>query len=158
MSPSPFWIKNPSFAIRSNPELDTMVVPTTSPNIRSRKTRAIRIPTIDLSNRHPELPEIVVRACEELGFFKVANHGVHWDTITRLEEEGVEFFAKPTPEKHRAGPAKPFGYGCKTIGLNGDLGELEYLILQSDSINVAESSKAISDDPIKFRYLITLCV
>ncbi|KAK4801183.1 hypothetical protein SAY86_021670 [Trapa natans] len=127
-----------------------MVVPTSTPNLWSRKTRAVGIPTIDLSLPRPELSEAIVKACEEFGFFKVINHGVPRDAVLRLEEEGVEFFNKPSEQKHRAGPAMPFGYGCKNIGPNGDMGELEYLLLQSDAMSVTERSKTISEDPAKF--------
>lgn len=136
-----------------HPKLEAMVVPTTSPNLRSRKTQAIGIPTIDLSLHRSELSGIIVKACEDFGFFKVVNHGVPRDTIARLEEEADEFFAKPAREKHRAGPANPFGYGFRKIGPNGDTGELEYLLLQSDSKSVADISKTISDESGKFRYL-----
>ena len=132
-----------------------MVVP--SPNTmttRTMKTKAMGIPTIDLSMERSELLEQVVKACEEYGIFKVVNHSVPKDVISRLEEEGAEFFAKPNSEKRRAGPPTPFGYGFKSIGSNGDVGDLEYLLLHTNPISVSKTSKTISNDPTKFRYRI----
>ncbi|XP_031274140.1 gibberellin 2-beta-dioxygenase 2-like [Pistacia vera] len=126
-----------------------MVVPSPSP-MRTKKTRAVGIPTIDLSLSKPKLLELIVKACEEYGFFKVTNHGVPKEVISRLEEEGTDFFAKPAVEKQRAGPARPFGYGSKNIGLNGDSGELEYLLLHTNPFSIAERSRAISNDPLNF--------
>ncbi|KDP28294.1 hypothetical protein JCGZ_14065 [Jatropha curcas] len=128
-----------------------MVVPSPTPIMRSKKTKAVGIPTIDLSLNKSIVSELIVRACEDYGFFKVVNHGINKNVISRLEEEGVGFFAKPAMEKQRAGPANPFGYGCKTIGCNGDVGELEYLLLQSNPLSFSEQSKTISsDNPAKF--------
>lgn len=130
-----------------------MVVPSPSP-MRTKKTRAVGIPTIDLSVGKQKLTEQIVNACEEYGFFKVTNHGISREIVSRLEDEGLDFFAKSPKEKQRsrAGPANPFGYGCKNIGFNGDSGELEYLLLHSNPISIAERSKTISNDPLKFRY------
>lgn len=88
------------------------------------------IPLIDLSN--PESKHLIVKACEEFGFFKVINHGVPMDFITRLESEAVKFFSLPFPEKAKAGPATPFGYGNKDIGKDGDIGWVEYLMLTTN--------------------------
>ncbi|XP_004288358.1 PREDICTED: gibberellin 2-beta-dioxygenase 2 [Fragaria vesca subsp. vesca] len=127
-----------------------MVVPSPSP-MRTKKTKAVGIPTIDLSTyNRSKLAELIVEACEEYGFFKVVNHGVPKEVIARIEEEGFGFFAKPAAEKQRAGPASPFGYGSKNIGRNGDMGELEYLLLQSNPLFISETSNAVSDDPTKF--------
>ncbi|KAJ6390345.1 hypothetical protein OIU77_024543 [Salix suchowensis] len=128
-----------------------MVVPSPTP-ARTRKTKALGIPTIDLSLDRSNVSELIVRACEEYGFFKVMNHGVGEGVIARLEEEAVHFFSKPAPEKQRAGPASPFGYGCKSIGCNGDMGELEYLLLHTNPLSVFERSKTISNDPSDFRH------
>ncbi|XP_061344492.1 gibberellin 2-beta-dioxygenase 2-like [Gastrolobium bilobum] len=128
-----------------------MVAPSpTSTVIRTKKTKAVGIPTIDLSMERTEVSELVVKACEEYGFFKVVNHGVPKEVISRLEEEGAEFFNKNSSEKRQAGPATPFGYGSKNIGLNGDMGDLEYLLLHTNPLSISERSKTIANDPTKF--------
>ncbi|XAR68214.1 Gibberellin 2-beta-dioxygenase [Bertholletia excelsa] len=86
-----------------------------------------RIPLIDLSGPDPKTH--LVRACEEFGFFKVINHGVPTRHIARLESLASQFFSLPLSEKAKAGPADPIGYGNKSIGLNGDVGWVEYLLL-----------------------------
>ncbi|CBI36990.3 unnamed protein product, partial [Vitis vinifera] len=131
-----------------------MVVPSPSP-IRSKKTKAVGIPVIDLSLNRSAIAELIVNACEDYGFFKVVNHGVPKEIIGRLEEEGLSFFAKPSSEKQKAGPASPFGYGCKNIGFNGDRGELEYLLLHTNPVSISERSKAISNDPTEFSCAVT---
>ncbi|OIW06087.1 hypothetical protein TanjilG_29843 [Lupinus angustifolius] len=110
----------------------------------------MRIPTIDLSMHRSELSKHVVKACEEYGFFKVVNHSVPKNVILRMEEESAEFFAKPSSEKCQVGPATPFGYGCRNIGLNGDMGNLEYLLLHTNPLSIFEGSKTIANDANKF--------
>ncbi|RXI08827.1 hypothetical protein DVH24_022971 [Malus domestica] len=114
-----------------------MVVSSPSP-IRSKKIMAIGIPTIDLSNyNRSKLSEQIVEACEEYGFFKKFNHGIPKEVIEKMETQGSDFFAKPTMEKQRAGPACLFGYGCK-----GDTGELEYLLLQTNRQSIPGPSSS----------------
>ncbi|XP_042419206.1 gibberellin 2-beta-dioxygenase 1-like [Zingiber officinale] len=89
------------------------------------------VPVITLSD--PDAETLLVRACEDLGFFRVTNHGIPMELIARLEEEIMQFFARPAAEKELAGKANPFGYGCKSIGNNGDVGWVEYLLMEITS-------------------------
>lgn len=124
-----------------------------TPNLmRNKKTcRAVGIPTIDLSMDRTLVAQLIIRACEEHGFFRLTNHGVSSEIISRIEEQSYGFFAKSASEKQAAGPPTPFGYGCKSIGFHGDKGELEYLLLDANPSSIPESTKAISNDPEKFR-------
>lgn len=127
-----------------------VVISSPTPLMRGKKTRAIGIPIIDLSLDRSTLSDSVVKACEEYGFFKVVNHGIPNEIISRMENEGLDFFKKPATEKQKAGPPTPFGYGLKNIGTHGDMGELEYLLLQANPEAISERSRAISDDPTNF--------
>ena len=94
-------------------------------NLRSRQAPSFSlIPQIDLQS-----PDVVAltRACEEVGFFKLTNHGISPTVIKTLEDEALSFFSKPQRERVRAGSV---GYGSKDIGPNGDVGWLEYLLVQ----------------------------
>lgn len=120
-------------------------------SIRSEKKRGVdELPIIDLSGKSSDVSRLIVRACEDYGFFKVVNHGVPNEIISKVEEESLKFFAKPASEKQEAGPANPFGYGCKNIGFNGDIGEVEYLLLSTNSLSISQRSQSISTEPVKF--------
>ncbi|XP_078428495.1 gibberellin 2-beta-dioxygenase-like [Wolffia australiana] len=87
-----------------------------------------RVPVVDLSK--PDASSLV-KACEEVGFFKVTNHGISASVTNRLEEEAMAFFSKSLREKELlSGQALSVGYGNKKIGPNGDEGWLEYLLMQ----------------------------
>lgn len=88
------------------------------------------LPVIDLADANSK--DLIVKACEEFGFFKVINHGVPLHFISALESEAMKFFSLPLPEKEMAGPPDLFGYGNKKIGPNGDVGWLEYLLLTTN--------------------------
>ncbi|KAF8413577.1 hypothetical protein HHK36_001568 [Tetracentron sinense] len=108
------------------------------------------IPVIDLSK--PDSMTLLVKACEEFGFFKVINHGVPFEFMTRLEHEAIKFFSLPQSEKEKAGPADPFGYGNKRIGPNGDVGWIEYLLLTAKSEFISKKSRTIfGENPEIFR-------
>ncbi|XP_028786105.1 gibberellin 2-beta-dioxygenase 2-like [Neltuma alba] len=126
-----------------------MVVPSSN-SMRSKKTNAVGIPTVDLSVERSELSELVIKACEQYGFFKAVNHGVPEEVISRLENEGIKFFSKSISEKRQAGPATPFGYGCRNIGPNGDMGDLEYLLLHTNPLSISDRSQTISNNPTDF--------
>ncbi|KAK1362390.1 Gibberellin 2-beta-dioxygenase 1 [Heracleum sosnowskyi] len=85
------------------------------------------IPVIDISN--PDSKSCLVKACEDFGFFKVINHGIPTQLISNLESQAIKFFSLPLCEKEKSGPPNPFGYGNKSIGRNGDISWLEYLLL-----------------------------
>ncbi|XP_030551507.1 gibberellin 2-beta-dioxygenase-like [Rhodamnia argentea] len=97
------------------------------------------VPVVDLSRT--DAGAAMVRACQEFGFFKVVNHGVSQEVVDRLEDEAIGFFGLPQSEKDKVGPANPFGYGNKRIGLNGDVGWIEYLLLHTNS---SEDDKRLS--------------
>ncbi|XP_041028062.1 gibberellin 2-beta-dioxygenase-like [Juglans microcarpa x Juglans regia] len=90
------------------------------------------IPVVDLAD--PEAKTLVVKACE-FGVFKVVNHGVPMEFITKLEAEALRFFNLPQCEKDRSGPPQPFGYGNKKIGPNGDVGWIEYILLHTNNLD-----------------------
>lgn len=108
------------------------------------------IPLIDLSN--PDSKSCLVKACEEFGFFKIINHGIPTHFITKLESEAIKFFNSPISEKEKAGPADPFGYGNKSIGPNGDIGWVEYLLLTTNQhFDYQRISAVFGETPENFR-------
>ncbi|KAL1560443.1 Gibberellin 2-beta-dioxygenase [Salvia divinorum] len=91
---------------------------------------ALAIPVVDLSQSGAKT--LIVDACKELGFFKVINHRISMDFLTKLEAEAMKFFQLPPQEKAKSGPPNPFGYGSKVIGPNGDVGWVEYLLFSTN--------------------------
>ncbi|VFQ79139.1 unnamed protein product [Cuscuta campestris] len=107
------------------------------------------IPLIDLSK--PETAQnLLVKACEEFGFFKVVNHGVPTELIAALESEATKFFSSPVSQKQKAGPPRPFGYGSKKIGSNGDIGWVEYILLSATNPDFDNFSSVTGFAPEKF--------
>ncbi|CAK8531523.1 unnamed protein product [Lathyrus sativus] len=129
-----------------------MVVVASPNSMIGEKILPIDLPMIDLSAERSMVMKLIVKACEEYGFFNVINHGVPYDIISKMEEVGFEFFAKPMEQKKLVALDKPFGYGCKNIGFNGDMGEVEYLLLNpnvpsipNDSSNFSSSVRAYTE-------------
>ncbi|KAK4491578.1 hypothetical protein RD792_002330 [Penstemon davidsonii] len=89
------------------------------------------IPVIDLSA--PTAKTLIVEACKEFGFFKVINHNITMEFLSKLETEALTFFNSAQQEKDKSGPPNPFGYGNKKIGPNGDMGWVEYLLFCTNS-------------------------
>jgi gibberellin 2beta-dioxygenase len=136
-----------------------MVVPSTTPVVRQETPPpshdGIGIPTVDLSapGGRGALSRQVARACAQHGFFRAVNHGVAPGPAARLDAAARTFFALAPHNKQRAGPPSPLGYGCRSIGFNGDAGELEYLLLHANPAAVAHRARSIdTDDPSRFRY------
>lgn len=114
------------------------------------------VPEVDLGGGacRADAARAVVAACEGHGFFKVTGHGVPAGLLARVEAAAAAFFAMAPAEKQRAGPASPLGYGCRSIGFNGDVGELEYLLLHANPAAVAHRARTIDAmDPSRFRYV-----
>ncbi|URD81512.1 gibberellin [Musa troglodytarum] len=117
----------------------------------NERISTLEYPVVDLSWKRGRAAELLVRACEEFGFVKVVNHGVPRSDIAKMEAEGARFFALPPCEKQKAGPPTPLGYGIRSIGFNGDMGELEYLLLHSNPSYISQKAKTICrKDPIHF--------
>ncbi|EOA29562.1 hypothetical protein CARUB_v10016038mg [Capsella rubella] len=116
------------------------------------------IPVIDMSLDRSRVSMQMVKACETIGFFKVVNHAVDPDVISRMEQEAINFFAKPVLEKKSVGPVvnRPFGYGLKDIGLKGDIGEVEYLLLHMNPLVLSQLS--FGNDSTKFSSAVTCYV
>lgn len=128
-------------------------------SILDERIKLIDLPRVDLTAERSTAAKLIVKACEEYGFFNVVNHGIPHDIITKMEEAGFDFFAKPLQEKKEAAFGDyPFGYGSKNIGFNGDKGEVEYLLLKASSAtdSVAPLSKNVYNDPSNFRYVHSL--
>ncbi|XP_076886300.1 gibberellin 2-beta-dioxygenase 1-like [Bidens hawaiensis] len=111
----------------TNPPMEQFFVKPSKPN--TTPLIIPDIPLIDLSK--PESKHHLVKACQDFGFFKVVNHGVPSKFINKLESEAVKFFDSPLSVKEKSGPPNPFGYGNKSIGKNGDVGWVEYLLLNT---------------------------
>ncbi|KAK6932213.1 Isopenicillin N synthase-like, Fe(2+) 2OG dioxygenase domain [Dillenia turbinata] len=137
--------------VLSQPSLDQLsLIKTCKPSTNFSTS----IPLIDLSK--PDAAKLVVKACQDFGFFKVINHGVSMELVKKLEGEAVKFFGLSQSEKNKVGPAKPFGYGSKAIGPNGDMGWIEFILLSIDPKLVAQKSFYISkENPENFRSLVT---
>lgn len=111
------------------------------------------IPVVDLT--HPDAKTLIVNACKDYGFFKLVNHGVPFDLMANLEHETLKFFKKPQSDKDTAGPPDPFGYGSKRIGPNGDVGWLEYLLLNTNPDVISPKSLFIfKENPQNFRVAV----
>ncbi|XP_077249540.1 gibberellin 2-beta-dioxygenase 1-like [Tasmannia lanceolata] len=107
--------------------------------IRNHKpTFCSHIPTIDLSK--PDSKNLIVKACEEFGFFKVINHSIPSEFMDRLETQATNFFSLPTAEKEKVGLASPFGYANKRIGPNGDMGWVEYILISLNEKFISQKS------------------
>ncbi|KAJ8638961.1 hypothetical protein MRB53_015655 [Persea americana] len=102
------------------------------------------IPSIGLSE--PDSESLLVKACEEVGFFKVTNHAIPLEHMERLEAEAEKFFSLTQLEKENAAQASPFVYRNKSIGPNGDVGWVESLLLPIKAESISQISFSISKD------------
>ncbi|XP_037465706.1 gibberellin 2-beta-dioxygenase 3-like [Triticum urartu] len=107
------------------------------PLVKCAHAAAAAVPSVDLSA--PGAAAAVADACRGVGFFRATNHGVPAALADALEERAAAFFALPHKDKLEAS-ARPLGYGSKSIGCNGDVGWLEYILLSVGSGSVAAAS------------------
>ncbi|XP_037443393.1 gibberellin 2-beta-dioxygenase 3-like [Triticum dicoccoides] len=114
-----------------------ITVPISVDTIPLVKRAHAAVPSIDLSD--PGAAAAVADACRGVGFFRATNHGVPAVLVDELEARAAAFFALPHKDKMDAS-ARPFGYGSKRIGCNGDMGWLEYILLSVRSGSVAAAS------------------
>lgn len=69
----------------------------------------LEVPVIDLSNPdHQSLVASISEASQNWGIFQVVNHGIPSELISKLQNDGKEFFELPQEEKEKI--AKPIGY------------------------------------------------
>ncbi|CAL5096230.1 unnamed protein product [Urochloa decumbens] len=109
------------------------------PKANAGQAGAAAIPCVDLSA--PGAAAAVAEACRSVGFFRATNHGVPAGVADALESRAMAFFALPAQDKvDMSGAARPLGYGSKSIGSNGDVGWLEYLLLSVTANSVKISS------------------
>ncbi|KAG6500981.1 gibberellin 2-beta-dioxygenase 2-like [Zingiber officinale] len=119
-----------------------MVVPSARLPAANKLLPCLPFPVVDLSWRRTRAADRLTRAAEDLGFFKVVNHGVV-ASAAAMATAAASFFALPPGDKLGAGPPSPLGYGVRNIGFNGDMGELEYLLLHSHPAHVAMKANSI---------------
>ncbi|CAL0300984.1 unnamed protein product [Lupinus luteus] len=128
-----------------------MVVPSPT-SVQNENVQHIDLPIVDLACERSMVIKQIVKASEEFGFFNVINHDVPHEIIAKMEEAGFDFFAKPVDQKKVAMAAgDSFGYGSKNIGINGDMGEVEYLLFNASVPAIAQLSKTISNVPSNLR-------
>ena len=81
-------------------------------------------PVVDLTE--PDAVDQIDRACRDVGFFQVVEHGIQRDIIVDAFSEVDAFFTRPLPEKMRWAPPSPEierGYSAKgSEGLSYSLG------------------------------------
>ncbi|KAL1363366.1 gibberellin 2-beta-dioxygenase 1 [Arachis hypogaea] len=113
------------------------------------------VPVVDLS-KPGDAKTLILKACEDYGFFKVINHAVPMEAISNLESQAAEFFSLPFTQKEKAGTPNPFGYGNKNIGRNGDLGWVEYLLLTNNhDYNFIRLSSVFGPKAEQFRNVLS---
>jgi len=85
------------------------------------------VPVVDLAD--PQAPSIIDRACREVGFLSVVNHGIPDPVIARMLATTDAFFAQPAEAKLPLSPPEPAidrGYAAKNSeALYHSLGEQE---------------------------------
>ncbi|XP_042972661.1 gibberellin 2-beta-dioxygenase-like [Carya illinoinensis] len=107
------------------------------------------IPVVDLSD--PNVKTLIAKALE-FGIFKVVNQGFPVEFMKKLEAEALRFFNLPQSKKDSVGPPDLFGYGSKRIGPNGDVGWIEYILLNTNPEVISHKSFFIfQENPVIFR-------
>ncbi|CAO2820680.1 unnamed protein product [Amaranthus hypochondriacus] len=73
------------------------------------------IPMIDLED--PNIVELIFKACETWGMFKLTNHGVSMKLLEQVENEAKKLFSLPLDQKMKVlrSPNEATGYGYPRI-------------------------------------------
>ncbi len=92
------------------------------------------IPSIDLSDyfergNKAAVAHAMARACEDIGFLTIVNHGVPAELIRELSTRTFEFFDQPPADKMSIAAKAGFGYirvGGEQLGATLDLASVDY--------------------------------
>ncbi|KAL2847159.1 Clavaminate synthase-like protein [Aspergillus pseudoustus] len=100
--------------------MSSIITKPTQPNLHLQRVDFETIPIIDLSKLHAfnfqerqKLAQEIDRACTQVGFFYIKNHGISEDLINGVQEAARRFFSLPDKEKMKIylGNSKKFrGY------------------------------------------------
>ena len=110
---------------RSSPRSMRMALAT-----RAFSSKSI-IPVIDIGQPREQVAAELARACTDIGFLSIVNHGVPQDVMDNMWKETHDFFDLPVAEKKAIAMTEDYPYGYSGFaeenlarGLDGGVGKL----------------------------------